>query len=179
MDEAKIALYRLNFCADLTAVQAPTIALGYMLETAVDGARFLGLASRVNLTPLERDRVNFETWPEMENLDEYMGSLFEQAWGFVDAASNHGQALGSNTLALSFSSMSALHFASQPVSEELRSMLTTGEEDDWQAKLYNQVLSYRLLLAPTLKAEVIHFPSANVSTESNANFRPKIRAEAA
>jgi hypothetical protein len=180
MAEAKIALYRLDFCTDLTAVQAPTIALGYMLETAVSGgARFLGLASRVSLTPLERDLVNVETWPEILNLDNYMGELFERAWEFVEGTSNQGQILGSSSLAQNFSSMSALCFASQNVSKELSSMLETETEDEWQTKLYNEVLSYRLLLVPTIKAPIIPLRSAQVTGQNIASLRPKIRAEAA
>jgi hypothetical protein len=65
----------------MTRVDAPVIPLGYMLEAAwPEKARWLGLIGRMQLTPLELDRVNTTTWPELRNPFGMLADLFEKGW---------------------------------------------------------------------------------------------------
>lgn len=178
MVEAKWDLYRLDFCADLTTVQAPVFTLGYMLEAAVvDGARFLGLASRIALTRVELDYVNTGTWPEMNDLDAYMGKLFERAWDFVADAPSDDLRLGSELLSRQFSAMSAFHFAKLDMPETLITGLQQ-ECDDWQTQYYTALVSYGKMLKPSLTADVLLFEMPQ-SLPIVADLRPKVRSEAA
>lgn len=178
MVEAKCSLYRIDFCTDLTAVQAPIFNIGFMLEAAVHGgARFLGLASRRSLTRVELDRVNLQTWPELAELDSYMGRLFEDAWDRVSETTADDTTLGSVALASSYSSMTALTFGLLDMPETLVQSLQ-GECDDWQKLFYGALCDYGKLLKPTLSADVLPFAHpASLAPASDA--RPKVRSEAA
>jgi hypothetical protein len=72
---------RISFYTDMTRADAPVLPLGYMLEAAwPDKARWLGLIGRTRLTPLELDRVNETTWPELRAPFGMLADLFEAGW---------------------------------------------------------------------------------------------------
>ena len=178
MVEVSVTLYQLDFCADLTAAQAPVFNLGYMLEAALDdGARFLGLASRKALTRCELDCVNAETWPELADLDGYMGRLFDRAWAIADAALPGELHLGADELAAHYSAMSALSFCRKPVPAELIKSVREAEDQDWHSEFSKAVFGYGKLLEPTLTAQVL--PFQHVPRVDAVKPRPEYRVKAA
>ena len=179
MVETNCALYRIDFCSDLTAVQAPIFNLGFMLEAAVEnGARFLGLSSRRMLTRVELDCVNAHTWPELQNLDDYMGELFDRSWTLVENAPLGDLKLGSDEIGNKFSQLSALSFVRLDVAAELVSTLQ-GETSEWQKAFFGAVVDYGKLLKPALTAEVLLFELPQSEPVYVEGQRPEVRSKAA
>ncbi|SEI85406.1 hypothetical protein SAMN05518849_1011118 [Sphingobium sp. AP50] len=176
MTDSKRALYRLDYRTDLTSIEAPTINLGYMLEAAVEnGFRFLGLASRKALTPLEMDLVNLHTWPEMADLDGFMDTLFARAWDHVCEAEPDDLRLGCESIAFNHSAMSALHFASL---EPIQMDDMKGDVDALHRHLYDELLRLGGKLKPVLTAPVISLPKRRMPVPNPDISFPKYRAEA-
>jgi hypothetical protein len=72
---------RISFLTDMTRADASVLPLGFMLEAAwPDQARWLGLIGRTRLTPLELDRVNLTTWPDLRAPFNMLDKLFDQGW---------------------------------------------------------------------------------------------------
>lgn len=72
---------RISFFTDMTRADAPVIPLGFILEAAwPNQARWLGLIGRTRLTPLELDRINLTTWPDLRAPFGLLDSLFEKGW---------------------------------------------------------------------------------------------------
>lgn len=175
MTDSKSALYRLDFRTNLTSAAAPTINFGYMLETALDGGfRFLGLASRKSLSKLERDLINFRTWPELDNLDSYMGKLFERAWEHVCQAEPEDLRLGAEFVAREHTLQSAFCFVHQPVAA--LGLNLSGEVDQVHNSLYSSLVSLGHRLTPALTAPVLPMMPLAVGPERAPS--PKYRSEA-
>jgi hypothetical protein len=149
------ALWRIEYQTNLTRAHDPVLPLAYMLEAYWNnGVRWLGMLFRKRLTPLEIDRVDMETWPEMKELPLFMNGLFERAWN-SDVASNRPlPLLGSNSVATNFSGRSSLHFAGDEPS------ITLSNDDPEQsfADLYTRLLRLHSALSPRLVAEVHPLP---------------------
>ena len=178
MVEARTSLYRLDFCADLTAAQAPVYQIGYLLEAAVsDGTRFLGLVSRRLLTAKELDLVDLKTWPELDDIDSFMDRLFNRAWDFVEHQASDDLCLGSEVLSKGFSSNSALTFGLFDVASELFDSLS-GDTDAWQGKYYQALVDYGKYLKPSLTSDILAFPCRDVAPKG-ADPRPELRLKAA
>lgn len=178
MVEARTSLYRLDFCADLTAAQAPVYQIGYLLEAAIsDGARFLGLVSRRSLTRLELDTVDLMTWPELEDIDAFMDRLFNRAWDFVEHPASDDLCLGSELLSKNHSSNSALTFGKLDVAPDL-SVSLLGDTDAWQEKYYQAMVDFGKLLKPTLTGEILAFAPKDAAV-SGFDQRPELRLKAA
>jgi hypothetical protein len=72
---------RISFFTDMTRADAPVIPLGFILEAAwPDQARWLGLIGRTRLTPLELDKINLITWPDLRAPFALLDNLFEKGW---------------------------------------------------------------------------------------------------
>jgi hypothetical protein len=148
MAELTVAIYRLRFATDLTSAKAPTIDLGYMLESALDGSRFLGLVSRKALTADELRRVDTKTWPQLQELDAYMEELFRQAWDHVCEAQAEDCHLGSEFVARNRSLYSALSFELLPI--EPFGLRLGGTVDEVHSSLYAKLHELAKQLQPAL-----------------------------
>lgn len=146
MAESKLAIYRLRFATDLTSAKAPIIDLGYMLESALDGSRFLGLVSRKSLTSEELERIDTKTWPQLRDLDAYMEALFRQAWDHVCGADAEDCRLGSEIVARERSLYSAMSFELLPA-EQLGVRLG-GAIDEVHSALFTKLHEFAKQLQP-------------------------------
>lgn len=153
MLETYSALWRIEFRTDASKADAPAIPLGYLRESSVIGdGRFLGLIFRPTLTPLEVDRVNLNTWPELGNdrLEAFMNELFERSWTDVCAAEEgvHGTA----KIAGSYAGHSALAFVNTKAKE-----LKAKNWNALQLSLHRSLFDYEESLAPVFSADVLPF----------------------
>lgn len=72
---------RISFLTDMTRGDAPVVPLAFMLEGVWPGeARWLGLIGRTQLTPLELDRINLTTWPDLAQPFKFLSGLFTHGW---------------------------------------------------------------------------------------------------
>ncbi len=139
-------LSRISFFTDMTRADAPVIPLGYMLEAAwPDRARWLGLVGRTRLTPLELDRINLTTWPDLHAPFRLLADLFEQGWkspwGEAGAAVQSG--------------WSRSAFAIDTNEHSLDTM-SAGSAEEWTAtcdQLCVQLNELHVRLAPVLVAK--------------------------
>jgi len=155
------ALWRIGYKTNLTRAHDPVLPLGYMLEAHwSDGVRWLGMLFRKRLTPLEIERVDTETWPEMNTLHSLMYGLFERAWDSEVSGTVEPPLLGSNAVAMNFTGRSSLHFAGDDPS------ITLNNDDPKQsfADLYTGLLRLHGALSPQLVAEVHKLPQPKKST---------------
>jgi len=160
MTESKLAIYRLSFATDLTSAKAPIIDLGYMLESAIDGSRFLGLVSRKLLTAEELQRIDTNTWPQLRELDGYMEELFRQAWDHVCGTQAGDCRLGSEFVARERSFYSALSFELLPA--EQLGLRLGGAVDEVHSGLFAKLHELAKQLQPpksNRKAESVAAPS--------------------
>lgn len=147
MAESTLALYRLVFATDMTSARSPTIALGYMLESALDGgSRFLGLVSRKSLTREELATVNLKTWPQLRDLDGYMEEVFRRAWDHVLQADAEDSRLGSEFVAREHPVYSALSFERMRV--EQLGLHLAGAVDEVHSELYSKLHELAKQLKP-------------------------------
>lgn len=166
MAESKLAFYRLEFATDLTSARAPTITLGYMVESAFDGgARFLGLVSRKALTADELSRVNLKTWPQLEELDLYMEGLFQRAWDHVCGADAQDCRLGSEFVAREHPLYSALAF--EPLGSNELGVRVSGPIDQIHSRLYAKLHELGRRLKPAAP------PEPEVAAPASATTRVK------
>ena len=107
------ALWRVEYRTELTRAAAPVVPLAYVLDAAwANGVRWLGMLFRKRLTTAELDLVALGTWPELRDLEKFMGGLFDEAW----SSSSKAEIIGSRTLAPKYSMHSALQFAGEECS---------------------------------------------------------------
>jgi hypothetical protein len=154
------AMWRIEYQTNLTRARDPVLPLGYMLEGHWgDGARWLGLLFRKRLTPLESDRVDFATWPEMKDLPLFMNRLFERAWNSDVAGDAPRPLLGSNSIAANFTGRGSLYFAADDPA------VTLSNEDLEQSftDLYARLLQLHGALSPRLIADVLPLPQPRQS----------------
>jgi hypothetical protein len=167
MAESKLALYRLEFATDLTSAKAPRIALGYMVESALEsGARFLGLVSRKALTDDELNQINMKTWPQLKDLDNYMDELFRRAWDHVCEASVEDHRLGSEFVAREHPLYSALSFEPLRVAEF--GVRLSGTVDTIHSRLYGKLHDFAKLLKPAGPEPVASTPVARAPVSTRA-----------
>lgn len=152
MLETVSALWRIEFRTDASKADGLTIPLGFMRESCAGGdGRFLGLIFRPSLTPLECDRVNLNTWPELggEQLEKFMNDIFDRAWAHsCDAIDG---VLGTHAIATNYSGQSALAFVGEPVRQECTA-------ENWhrlQVKLHESLFDHEESLSPVLSAPVL------------------------
>jgi hypothetical protein len=145
---------RISFLTDMTRADAPVIPLGYMLEAAwPEKARWLGLVGRMRLTPLELDRVNKTTWPELHNPFATLADLFEKGW---DA--QWGEA---GTVIQNGWSRSA--FSVETSEHQIGPALSAESAEAWGGTcnlLCAELNALRVKLAPTLIAQPIRLQPA-------------------
>ena len=169
------AVWRIEFRTDATRADAPVIPLGVLRESCVaDDGRFLGLIFRPELTPLECDEINFETWPELgeERLESFMNELFEKAWEHSCEAADG--ALGADRIAKQYSPHSALAFVADAAPE-----YKAANWQRLQLQLHKSLFDYEDWLAPTLIAPVVSMPSRPSIQIPNALMSPEIMLKAA
>ncbi len=158
------ALWRIEFRTDASKADALKIPLGYLRESSVAGnGRFLGLIFRPTLTPLELDRINLHTWPEMacDRLEIFMNELFDRSWG--DVCSADEGVIGTAKIAASYTGHSALVFVSTPVKE-----MKAKSWMNLQLNLHQSLFDFEDELHPSLSAPVVPF---------NRNAAPMPRIE--
>jgi hypothetical protein len=140
-------LWRIEFDTDLTHAGAPILPLGLMIEAAWPSrARGLGMLFRRRLNPLELDRVNGQTWPELGDMETFMRSLFDEAWKAED---------GGREVALRFPARSSLHFS------EVECEVDLGAFDRVHSvpRMLECLLQYgETWLVPAIKAPVVKLP---------------------
>jgi hypothetical protein len=139
---------RISFFTDMTRADAPVIPIGFMLEAAwPEQARWLGLIGRTRLTPLELDRVNSTTWPELHAPFDMLDKLFDHGW-----AAEWGDAGSSMQKQWSRSSFSI------ETSEHPLTTLSAETAEAWTASsnaLCAQLNALHLRLAPVLVAKPV------------------------
>jgi hypothetical protein len=153
MLETYSALWRIEFRTDASKADALVVPLGYLRESSVSGnGRFLGLIFRPTLTPLELDRVNAHTWPELagDKLEGFMNGLFDRAW--TDVCDADDDAHGTARLAQAYSGHSALSFVATSAKE-----LKAENWNRLQLKLHESLFDFEDALAPSLSAQVLPF----------------------
>lgn len=150
MAESRLAIYRLSFATDLTSAKAPVINLGYMLESAIDGSRFLGLVSRKTLNDQELGLVDTKTWPQLRELDSYLDELFRNAWNHVCESKVEDCKLGGEFVAQAHSLYSALAFEALPIDQF--GLRLGGAVDEVHSRLYAKLheLAKQLQPAPPM-----------------------------
>lgn len=177
MTEYITSFWSIDFRTDATRTDAPVIKLGVLSEAVWgNGSRWLGMAFRRRITPIELDAVNLRTWPELSNLDVFMKGAFDQAWEAGGAVSSTATELGSDRLAARYPVRSALHFRRMAV--ELR--LPDGDEGF--ETMYSQLNDHKALLAPTLTAPVIQIaprPLRTPAEVTGADTKELVVSEAA
>ena len=147
MQLARTAVWRVEFRTDMTRSGAPIIPLAFMVEADWKrGTRWLGMLYRRALTPNELKAVNLGTWPELNELDVLVPSMFDLAW-----AAAPGE--GGLSLLLSYGSRSALHFAEQKATQDLLN-LTVGDTPAVFDRLKEHLLTFEEHLQPALRASV-------------------------
>jgi hypothetical protein len=169
------AVWRIEFRTDATRADAPVIPLGVLRESCVaDDGRFLGLIFRPKLTPLECDKMNFATWPELseDRLESFMNSLFEKAWAHSCEAAD-GK-LGADRIAKQFSQHSALAFVSADARE-----CKAANWQRLQLNLHESLFDHEDWLAPTLNAPIMPFQRKPVVQPAYAPMSPEIVLKAA
>jgi len=143
---------RISFHTDLTRADAPVIPLAVMIEAIVpENARWLGLIGRPSLTRVELDRVNLDTWPQLEAPFGLMAEMFERAW-------EAGPGRAGTTLSKHFgaSAMSVRTTDNPAISQ----MLKADTASDWaltRHSLMQSLESFEVELLPCLTAEVLQF----------------------
>lgn len=168
MAESKLALYRLAFAMDMTSAKAPSVTLGYMVESALEGgSRFLGLVSRKALTEEELKQINVKTWPELQDLDPYMDELFRRAWDHVCEADAEDHRLGSEFVAREHPLYSALSF--EPLRVADFGVRLGGSVDAVHSRLYAKLHEWAKLLKPAT-------PELEVSVSAPTTTRAKEEA---
>jgi hypothetical protein len=148
------ALWRIEYQIDLARVDSPVIPIAYMLEAHwCSGVRWLGMLFRKRLMPLEIERVDLETWPEMKDVAQFMNRLFDRAWTCELSAEQVPPQLGSSYVALNYANHSSLRF----VTDEPRVDLDNEDPERSFTDLYKQLLGFHEVLSPRLVAEVHPF----------------------
>jgi hypothetical protein len=153
MLETYSALWRIEFRTDASKADALAIPLGYLRESSVaENGRFLGLIFRPTLTPLELDRINLNTWPEIagDQLEAFMNALFDRSW--VDVCAADEGVLGTAKIAASYAGHSALAFVSTTVKE-----IKAKNWMNLQLHLHESLFDFEEFLHPALSAEVLPF----------------------
>jgi hypothetical protein len=148
MEDAKINLWRIEFDTDLTMAGSLIIPLGFLLEARwPQRARAQGMVFRRRIMPLELDRVNLSTWPELGEVEKFMKTLFAQAWDN-----------GTENVAGGFTARSALHFSRQSTAIELGAF----DRVHSAPRVLEQLLAMSDQLAPNIAAPVVKLPSRKV-----------------
>lgn len=145
MERINLGLWRVAYCTDLTSAKAKPVPLAFMLEARwEDGARWIGLLYRTELTKNELREVDTKTWPELTNVEVYMKQLFLRGCD-TDAAA----------LAASHPCYSAVQF--QPLEAAIGNI--EGNTPRQAAPmLYSYLLGYEDELEPAFGATVIRIP---------------------
>jgi hypothetical protein len=140
---------RISFFTDMTRADAPVIPLGFMLEAAwPEKARWLGLVGRTRLTPLELDRINATTWPELQAPFGKLAELFEQGW--ESPWGEAGTAIQAGWSRSSFSVDTSEH--------QLSDVCSADTPEAWTSTcdvLCTTLNALRVKLAPTLIAKPV------------------------
>lgn len=162
----KVAAFRVAYVADLNKANGLQIPLGFLIEgISADQGRFLGLLFRTSLTPLEADRVNVATWPELGRLEEFMTGIFDRAWA-TDPLDGAASRLGVEALAANFSVHSSLQLNVAPAPRLAAS--TMAEIDRLEDKLFKHLSDWKQELIPALIAPVVAFPQRKKAADLNA-----------
>lgn len=149
------ALWRIEYRTDLMRTHEPVLPVGFVLEARwSNDVRWLGMLFRRQLTPIELDRVDLRTWPEMAKLEPFMADMFEQTWKQEPALNDGPPPLGSNLMALNY----AMHGSLQFVSDHVSTDLDNDEPAASMVPLYADLIGLRARLAPTLIAPVVNIP---------------------
>jgi hypothetical protein len=152
MQQAKGALWRIEYRTDVTQANSLIVPVGYLMEAVwpTPGAKWLGIVVRRRLTPLELDQVNLETWPELSTLESFMIKTFDEVWQPTGAVTD----LGSQLVATRYSEHSALHFARDSIT------LPEGDFDPSMfGAIYLDFLDLPRRLAPAVIAPVVTLPT--------------------
>ncbi len=169
------AVWRIEFRTDATRADAPVIPLGVLRESCVaDDGRFLGLIFRPKLSPLESDKMNFDTWPELSEarLESFMNDLFERAW--AQSCEAVDGTLGAERIAALYSQHSALTFLKSPARE--------CQAQTWQRlqlSLHESLFDHETWLVPALTAPVLPMRRKPVVQPVHPQMSPEIVLKAA
>jgi hypothetical protein len=170
-------LWRIEYRTDLTRAREPVLPVGFVLEAHWNNdVRWLGMLFRKRLMPLELDRVNLETWPEMNDLETFMNGLFDKVWDQKVGGRHNPPRLGSALVAPNYAMHSSLHFAS----DEPKVKLSTEDAETSFSALYVRLLGLHGSLSPTLTAPVVRLPKkskpASVVKPVRADVEQVLRA---
>lgn len=160
MLETKSVLWRIEFRTDASKADALAIPLGYMRESFLaESGRFLGLIFRTQLSPLELDKINLHTWPEMRDLEPFMDGLFDRSR--ETCVKSLAGDFGTPSVARGFSGQSALVFEALNVDE-----IKATTRGHLVNHLMTSLQAWEEYLVPVLKAPVV----AIKKSRSNANL---------
>ncbi|WP_443750827.1 hypothetical protein [Asticcacaulis solisilvae] len=142
--------WRIEYRADMRLADSPLISLGVLYEAAwpAHEARWLGLAFRRDLYPLETDCINYDTWPELKEPEVFMRRLFDQCWQAGEKTE-----LGTDVIAESYPAYSAMHFTRERASVDVSSF----DPHNTFLHLTEYLSELKLTLKPTLSAPVYPF----------------------
>jgi hypothetical protein len=169
MQAAAAALWRIEYRIDAARADSRVIPVGYMLDAHWgERTRWLGVAYREKLTRAELDLVNLETWPELNNVENFVDAIFDRAW-------QEESVLGSVELSRAFPIYSALHFAPEPfdISE-----VVSGDQKDY-ANLYAFLVSCEDKLVPLVTASIVPFERKSLDGIADEARRFEIKSKMA
>jgi hypothetical protein len=150
MQDAKRALWRIEFRTDMTRAGAPIIPLAFLVEAAWPrGGRWQGMLFRPSLTKNELAACDLQTWAELEAPDPFLRGLFSEAW-------RAGPEVGAEVLLNRYSDRSAFHIAPQ-AHDGLAAAAAEQATPHTFAALTEFIRNFKDCLQPVLKADVVDF----------------------